>query len=160
MEGMVSRYVWECSYPVQNQTTPLTTRQNEELNLERSLTVYRIQLLSVRGVLENGRTNISATNEDYRTAEAIGVAGVQNNPSRCLAVRDGQKFVAGQSLHSIKGGNFVDGYISRTGFNTVLPPNSPSWCRKPRKLESRCFVCIFYHPVELCLQWLMRVPDL
>ncbi len=43
-----------------------------------------------------------------------------------MAVRNGQKLAAGFTVHSIKGGNYADGYISRTGFNTVLPPNSPS----------------------------------
>ena len=43
-----------------------------------------------------------------------------------MAVRNGQKLNAGYKVHSIKGGNYADGYVVRTGFNTVLPPNSPS----------------------------------
>jgi hypothetical protein len=96
----------------------------------------------------NGRQNISATDEDYRTAEAIGVGGVQNNPSACLAVRDGQKFAAGTTLHSIKGGNYADGYISRTGFNTVLPPNSPSCgvVQNPVNWNAGVLSASSYHP--------------
>ena len=114
------------TYPVKNTTTPLNNPVKAGAEFQEFTDGLSSTALISEGCVGNGRQNISATNEDYRTAEAIGVGGVQNNPSACLAVRDGQKFAAGTTLHSIKGGNYADGYISRTGFNTVLPPNSPS----------------------------------
>ena len=114
------------SYPIKNTTTPADNATKRGIEFREVTDGLSNTALISEGCVGNGRTGISATTEDYRTAEAIGVAGVQNNPSACLAVRDGQKFAAGTQLHSIKGGNYADGYISRTGFNTVLPPNSPS----------------------------------
>lgn len=114
------------TYPLSGETTPKANAVKWGAEFQEFTDGLSNTALVSEGCVGNGRQNISATNEDYRTAEAIGVAGVQNNPSACLAVRDGQKFAAGTQLHSIKGGNYADGYISRTGFNTVLPPNSPS----------------------------------
>ena len=114
------------TYPVKSETTPKANAVKWGAEFREFTDGLSNTVLISEGCVGNGRQNISATNEDYRTAEAIGVAGVRTNPSACLAVRDGQKFVAGTTLHSIKGGNYADGYISRTGFNTVLPPNSPS----------------------------------
>ena len=84
-------------------------------------------LLSEAGV-GNNSTAITAAggNNSIQSHSAIGTAAMQNNPSLCAALRDGKGYVAGTSLNSVKGGNWVDGYIVRTGFNTVLPPNSPS----------------------------------
>lgn len=114
------------TYPLNSETTPKANAVKWGAEFQEFTDGLSNTAMISEGCVGNGRQNISATNEDYRTAEAIGVAGVQNNPSACLAVRDGQKFAAGTTLHSIKGGNYADGYISRTGFNTVLPPNSPS----------------------------------
>ena len=114
------------TYPLNSETTPKANAVKWGAEFQEFTDGLSNTAMISEGCVGNGRQNISATNEDYRTAEAIGVAGVRNNPSACLAVRDGQKFAAGTTLHSIKGGNYADGYISRTGFNTVLPPNSPS----------------------------------
>jgi len=141
------------TYPVKNTTTPIDNATKRGIEFREVTDGLSNTALISEGCVGNGRTNISATTEDYRTAEAIGVANVKNNPSACLAVRDGQNFVAGQSLHSIKGGNFVDGYISRTGFNTVLPPNSPSCgeVQNPVNWNHGVLSASSYHPSGVVL---------
>ena len=136
------------TYPLSGETTPKANAVKWGAEFQEFTDGLSNTALVSEGCVGNGRQNISATNEDYRTAEAIGVAGVQNNPSACLAVRDGQKFAAGTTLHSIKGGNYADGYISRTGFNTVLPPNSPSCgvVQNPTNWNHGVMSASSYHP--------------
>lgn len=115
------------TYPVRLTTTPAANATKWGAEFSEFTDGLSNTALISEGCVGPGRTGDSSSeNYDYRTAEVIGVGGVQNNPSACLAVRDGQKLKAGYTVHSIKGGNYADGYISRTGFNTVLPPNSPS----------------------------------
>jgi hypothetical protein len=84
-------------------------------------------LLSEAGVGNNSTAiTAAAGNNSIQANAAVGTGAMQSNPSLCAALRDGNGYVAGTSLNSVKGGNWVDGYIVRSGFNTVLPPNSPS----------------------------------
>jgi hypothetical protein len=141
------------TYPVRLTTTPAANAVKWGVEFREFTDGLSNTALISEGCVGNGRQNISAVGEDYRTAEAIGVAGVQNNPSACLAVRDGQNFKAGTTLHSIKGGNYADGYISRTGFNTVLPPNSPSCgvVQNPVNWNHGVLSASSYHPSGVVL---------
>ena len=115
------------TYPVRLTTTPAANATKWGADFSEFTDGLSNTALISEGCVGPGATGDSSSeNYDYRTAEVIGIAGVQNNPSACLGVRNGQKLKAGYTVHSIKGGNYADGYISRTGFNTVLPPNSPS----------------------------------
>lgn len=54
------------------------------------------------------------------------VDNVRNRPSDCKAVTIGTKFIPGRTLKGRFGILWTDGQAERTGFNTILPPNSPS----------------------------------
>ncbi len=82
-------------------------------------------ILMSEGGVGNNSTAITSSNQPIQSY-AVRAPGSQNNPSTCLAKRDGPNYVAGETLDGVNGGNWFDGYIVRTGFNTVLPPNSPS----------------------------------
>ena len=57
---------------------------------------------------------------------AINVAGINVNPTVCLAqVTDGQ-YNSGVTLEDWRGATWSDGRTPWSGFNTILPPNSPS----------------------------------
>lgn len=59
---------------------------------------------------------------------AINVAGMNTNPQTCLnQVQPNQKryFNTGVGLRAWSGDRWADSNVSMTGFNTVLPPNSP-----------------------------------
>ena len=115
------------TYPVRLTTTPAANATKWGARFQEFTDGISNTALISEGCVGTGATGDSSSeNYDYRTAEVIGIAGVQNNPSACLGARNGQKLKAGYTVHSVKGGNYADGYISRTGFNTVLPPNSPS----------------------------------
>ena len=64
--------------------------------------------------------------EQLGAAVAMGVSGLNTNPSLCMAVADGRGYVSGQSVKGKWGNRWHDGQAGRVGFNTVLPPNSPS----------------------------------
>lgn len=54
-------------------------------------------------------------------------AALKSNPSICLATTTGANYSAGLTLDGYYGGvRFNDGMAQFTGFNTILPPNSPS----------------------------------
>jgi prepilin-type N-terminal cleavage/methylation domain-containing protein len=56
-------------------------------------------------------------------------SGVQSNPSLCLATIDPNnpdRFVAGSDGDRVRGDRWLDARPSFTGFQTILPPNSPS----------------------------------
>ncbi len=59
---------------------------------------------------------------------ANNVAGLNSSPIACLATASRGEWVAGQSVQGDRavGVQWFDGYPAFTGFNTVLPPNSPS----------------------------------
>jgi prepilin-type N-terminal cleavage/methylation domain-containing protein len=115
------------TYPVRLTTTPAANATKWGAEFREFTDGLSNTALISEGCVGNGRRSASdSENYDYRTAEVVDNLGVRNNPSACLAVRNGQKLAAGYTVHSIKGGNYADGYVPRTGFNTVLPPNSPS----------------------------------
>jgi hypothetical protein len=57
---------------------------------------------------------------------AVGISGVTNNPSLCRNTATGGEYNPGVTLRTERGQKFYDGGAHYTGFNTVLPPNSPS----------------------------------
>lgn len=76
----------------------------------------------------NNATNIGATQGSHpiQAYSAYAVPGIHNNPSLCLAVRSGQHYASGTVLVGGRVRNWIDGYLSTTGFNCILPPNSPA----------------------------------
>ncbi|QDT13865.1 DUF1559 domain-containing protein [Planctomycetes bacterium K23_9] len=75
------------------------------------------------------------TYDGTRRAEgaiAQNIPGLRDDPSLCLATVKGGIYKSGIKLRmspdgkSSRGGNWADGAISWSGFNTILPPNSPS----------------------------------
>ena len=83
-------------------------------------------ILMSEGGVGNNSVSITAGGQPIQSY-SVRSPGVQNNPSTCLSKRDGAGYATGAgTLDGVNGGNWFDGYIVRTGFNTVLPPNSPS----------------------------------
>ena len=68
----------------------------------------------------------AGANDSIFQYEAVGIAGIRNNPSLCLTYNSGGYLPAGTSRKGRRGNLWRDGQIGRSGFNTVLPPNSPS----------------------------------
>jgi prepilin-type N-terminal cleavage/methylation domain-containing protein/prepilin-type processing-associated H-X9-DG protein len=58
-----------------------------------------------------------------------GLTNVHNNPGLCLAQGNGGYYVNPGSVKAFWGGHWTDGEPERCGFNTVLPPNTPSCTR-------------------------------
>jgi hypothetical protein len=59
----------------------------------------------------------------------INTAGVEPNPSLCIAALDPAnkaRFAAGSNGERVRGDRWGDGRPAFTGFQTILPPNSPS----------------------------------
>jgi len=65
---------------------------------------------------------------DVRGLGAQSVAGIASNPSACFATATGLTYNAGQGVQSERplGSLWANGQAAHCGFNTVLPPNSPS----------------------------------
>ena len=57
---------------------------------------------------------------------ANGIAGVSMQPNLCLLATDGRYYRQGVVVKGMWGHCYTDGQAERTGFTTVLPPNSPS----------------------------------
>lgn len=74
---------------------------------------------------DNGVVIAATGSEDIRRFTA-SVPNVRNNPNDCRAVAISGRFAPGQSLKGRFGILWTDGQPERTGFTTVLPPNSPS----------------------------------
>jgi len=74
----------------------------------------------------DNRTPHGEVGETIGQAVAMSVSGINTNPSLCMAVANGNKFVAGTSVKGRWGSTWTDGQAGRIAFNTVLPPNSPS----------------------------------
>jgi hypothetical protein len=75
-----------------------------------------------------GRNPVGAREVSVRFGQAInqGRAVVRDNPGACLAVADGDYFVAGTTVKGKRGRSLWDGQAERNGFNTLLGPNKPS----------------------------------
>jgi prepilin-type N-terminal cleavage/methylation domain-containing protein/prepilin-type processing-associated H-X9-DG protein len=65
---------------------------------------------------------------DVRGLGAKTVAGIATTPTACFAVATGLTYNAGQGVQSDRplGSLWANGQAAHCGFNTVLPPNSPS----------------------------------
>lgn len=74
---------------------------------------------------DNGVVFTSTGTESIKQFTA-SVPNVRNRPSDCRAISIGTKFAPGRSLKGRFGILWTDGQPERTGFNTILPPNSPS----------------------------------
>lgn len=70
-------------------------------------------------------TSVAQSVEDVK-AIASGISSIITSPLACQATSNGTYFLAGQSLNSRRGVKWTFGNPSYVGFNTVLPPNSPS----------------------------------
>ena len=57
---------------------------------------------------------------------ATGVAGIVTSPGVCLQQVNGQLFINPAVVKHRSGQIWTDGQVEQVGFNTVLPPNSPS----------------------------------
>ena len=55
-----------------------------------------------------------------------GVPWAVTNPSACSAMVSGNRYISTANVHSLRGNRWADGCPSSTGFQTILPPNSPS----------------------------------
>ena len=86
-----------------------------------------IALSEVRHHLEtSGAPAAAGLRDSIFQYEAVGISGIRNNPSLCLSYNSGGYLPAGTSRKGKRGNCWRDGQIGRSGFNTVLPPNSPS----------------------------------
>jgi prepilin-type N-terminal cleavage/methylation domain-containing protein/prepilin-type processing-associated H-X9-DG protein len=74
---------------------------------------------------DNGVVFTSTGAENIKQFTA-SVPNVRNTPSDCRAVAIGTKFSPGLTIKGRFGVLWTDGQPERTGFNTVLGPNSPS----------------------------------
>jgi prepilin-type processing-associated H-X9-DG protein len=65
---------------------------------------------------------------DVRGLAAIGQTDMDNNPALCLATASGGRYLPGVSVQDTRtlGSLWANGSAPFSGFNTVLPPNSPS----------------------------------
>src|SRR6185437_2593472 len=86
--------------------------------------------------ITDGTSNTAAFSErvigtsavSVKGGTAYNIAGVMTNPSTCLATATGLYYNSGVSTAQWAGQRWPDGAMFYTGFNTVLPPNSPSCC--------------------------------
>ncbi len=74
----------------------------------------------------SGGTASVAKGTEHVMAYVKGVGGLRANPINCRPTTDGKYYTAGLTLNSCTGVAWTDGQPAYTGFNTVLPPNSPS----------------------------------
>lgn len=74
-----------------------------------------------------GNPLVTATGIDHRVINTIAMnADPINAPGACLAMVNGDFWVAGTQIKSHRGRQIWDGQTERVGFNTILPPNGPS----------------------------------
>lgn len=85
-----------------------------------------IAMSEVMHHLRNTSRNTSGASDDIRQHEAMNVAGLQANPSVCLAMNSGGYYPQGIQTKGYRGNQWRDGQIGRSGFNTVTGPNTPS----------------------------------
>ena len=85
-------------------------------------------LISERMSGTNGAVSTAGGSELYGQAEVMNIGGLRNNPSQCIAAVAGGngRYPAGTSIKRRWGAQWTDGQVGRVGFQTILPPNSPS----------------------------------
>ena len=69
---------------------------------------------------------LTATGSEQHRESIAQVTSVSSTPNACLNVATGDTLAAGTLFKQCWGRNWVDGQGESVGFNTVLPPNSPS----------------------------------
>ena len=83
-------------------------------------------LLSERMAGDGSAIGTANGGERLGQAEVMNVSGINTNPSLCRTAVPGSLYPAGTSVKKRWGAMWHDGQAGRIGFNTVLPPNSPS----------------------------------
>ena len=80
------------------------------------------------GVGDMGSDYTTQRNGEVEHVKAIttAVGGLAASPINCLATTDGKYYLAGRPVNSRRGVIWTFGPSIYVGFNTVLPPNSPS----------------------------------
>jgi prepilin-type processing-associated H-X9-DG protein len=66
------------------------------------------------------------------------------SPSVCMAIRNGQEF-SGTAHVSWRAARYLDGVVLYTGFNTIMPPNSPSCVKDSSELTSGLYAANSNH---------------
>ena len=86
------------------------------------------EILSHRVSAGGGQFGSTAAANSVRStvAYANNVSNIINSPSLCRGVVANGFYLAGTNYHGKRGTNWTDGPVAYCGFNTVLPPNSPS----------------------------------
>jgi prepilin-type processing-associated H-X9-DG protein len=69
---------------------------------------------------------LTATGAEPHRQSIAQVTTISTTPSACLNVATGDTLAPGTLYKQCWGRNWVDGQAESVGFNTVLPPNSPS----------------------------------
>jgi prepilin-type N-terminal cleavage/methylation domain-containing protein/prepilin-type processing-associated H-X9-DG protein len=115
--------------------------QLEDRELERGRGVFHGDVCLSIADITDGTSNTIAYSEIIQSASygsddleiagqnRVNTAGANTNPSLCLATVDPTnrtKFVAGSNGDRVRGDRWADGRPAFTGFQTILPPNSPS----------------------------------
>jgi hypothetical protein len=79
---------------------------------------------------------------------AVNVAGLNTSPFTCLTTASGDSYLPAQAVRTDRavGVEWFDGFPAFTGFNTVLPPNSPSCAADNWGDTWGVFSASSYHP--------------
>ena len=85
---------------------------------------------------------------DIRGLGAQNIAGLNTNPSLCLATATGFRYNAGVGVQSDRplGSLWHNGLAAHSGFHTVLPPNSPACMSDTWGDQWGVFSASSYHP--------------
>jgi prepilin-type processing-associated H-X9-DG protein len=67
------------------------------------------------------------------------------SPSVCMAIRNGQEF-SGTAHDFWRAGRYLDGMVLYSGFNTIMPPNSPSCVKTTSEAASGFYAANSNHP--------------
>lgn len=84
--------------------------------------------------LTDGSSNTIAVSErafsnstnDLIGSVAVNISGLRSNPAACLTTRSGTSYKSGTTISRRTGMSWGHGGPSISGFNTILPPNSPA----------------------------------
>ncbi|MDR3108077.1 MAG: DUF1559 domain-containing protein [Planctomycetaceae bacterium] len=66
-------------------------------------------------------------------------------PSRCKAIQNGQTFTGTINTATIRCSRYLDGLVLYTGFNTVLPPNSPTCTQDNNEVNRGFYTATSFH---------------
>jgi prepilin-type N-terminal cleavage/methylation domain-containing protein/prepilin-type processing-associated H-X9-DG protein len=116
-----------------NSNAPVNNLKRGMFNNERS--APKTWDIAIRDITDGLSNTIAMSERVFRTGprEVLGNivdnegAALETNPSICLATVSGTQYLPSVTLDGYFGGvRFNDGMSQFTGFNTILPPNSPS----------------------------------